>query len=312
MMHIHILYENEAWMPPLREALIRRGLPVKEHFVDGGYINIRSLPPRGIYVNRMSPSAHTRGHQGGVIFVREFLFQLEQIGYRVINGSGAFALEVSKLHQHAALETFGIKTPQTIGVIGKRRLKKEARKMSFPFITKHNQGGKGLGVQLFRDFDSFDAYLDGPEFVDGPDESTLLQQYIKPRGDIVTRIEIVDGRFLYAVAASTKQGFELCPSDACWPDELVAEEEPHPLFLHRKDITADDELVQHLINFCKAHKLDVAGIEWVEDEAGNRYVYDINGTSNYNSDVEAEHGIHGMDEIAGLCARELAAIQQGW
>jgi hypothetical protein len=82
--------------------------------------------------------------------------------------------------------------------------------------------------------------------------------------------------------------------------------------LHRKDITADDELVQHLINFCKAHKLDVAGIEWVEDEAGNRYVYDINGTSNYNSDVEAEHGIHGMDEIAGLCARELAAIQQGW
>jgi len=45
----------------------------------------------------------------------------------------------------------------------------------------------------------------------------------------------------------------------------------------------------------------------VEDEAGNRYVYDINGTSNYNAEVEAVHGIHGMDAIADLVARELVA-----
>jgi len=35
-MHVHIFYENEAWMPPLREALACRGLPVKEHFAKGG------------------------------------------------------------------------------------------------------------------------------------------------------------------------------------------------------------------------------------------------------------------------------------
>ena len=67
-MHVHIFFENEAWMPPLREALARRGLPVKEHFADGGYVNIHNHPPKGVYINRMSPSAHTRGHQGGVLF----------------------------------------------------------------------------------------------------------------------------------------------------------------------------------------------------------------------------------------------------
>lgn len=307
-MHVHIFYENEAWMPPLREALARRGLPVKEHFAEGGYINIHNHPPKGVYINRMSPSAHTRGHQGGVLFVREILFQLEQLGHRVINGSGAFSLEVSKLHQHAALEAFGIRTPQTIGVIGKQGLKQEARKMTFPFITKHNQGGKGLGVKLFHDYATFDSYVDGSEFIKAPDGITLLQQYIKPRGDTITRIEIVDGRFLYAIKASTQQGFELCPSDACWPDEVIEQEHPPPLFAHREDITADDKLVRQLVAFSRDYRLDVAGIEWVEDEAGNRFVYDINGTSNYNAEVEAVHGVYGMGAIAKLVERELIAI----
>jgi glutathione synthase/RimK-type ligase-like ATP-grasp enzyme len=307
-MQVHVFYENEAWMPPLREALAGRGLQVKEHFVDGGYVNIHKHPPNGVYINRMSPSAHTRGHQGGVVFVREILFQLEQLGHRVINGSSAFSLEVSKLHQHTAMEVFGIRTPRTIGVIGKQGLKHQARKMEFPFITKHNQGGKGLGVQLFQDYDSFDVYVDGADFIDSPDNVTLLQQYIKPRNEVVTRIEIVDGRFLYALSASTQQGFELCPADACWPADLLEREQPPPLFAADSSITADDKLVQKLIAFCKAYRLDVAGIEWVENDAGNRYVYDINGTSNYNANVEAKHGIHGMDAIADLVARELDAV----
>ena len=306
-MQVHVFFENEVWMPPLREALARCGLTVKEHFVDGGYISIHKPPPEGVYINRMSPSAHTRGHQGGVLFVREILFQLEQLGHRVINGSHAFSLEISKLHQHAALEAFGIRTPQTIGVIGKQGLKHEARKMRFPFITKHNQGGKGLGVKLFEDYQSFDAYVDGSGFVNAPDDITLLQQYIKPRDEAITRVEIVDGKFLYALSANTQQGFELCPSDACWPDEILENEQPPPLFAYREEITADDDLVQKLVAFTQKHQLDVAGIEWVEDEAGNRYVYDINGTSNYNAEVEAVHGIHGMDAIADLVARELVA-----
>ncbi len=50
----------------------------------------------------------------------------------------------------------------------------------------------------------------------------------------------------------------------------------------------------------------MAGIEVVEDAAGNRYTYDVNANSNYNGTVEAEHGLHGMGALADLCARELA------
>ena len=35
---IHVLYENEAWMPPLRRALAERGLPVTEHFAAEGVL----------------------------------------------------------------------------------------------------------------------------------------------------------------------------------------------------------------------------------------------------------------------------------
>lgn len=108
---VHILFENEDWMPPLRAALNRRDVPFQEHFTDGGHIEIGSEPPAGLWLNRMSPSSHTRGHQGGVVYARALFDWLEARGRRVIKGSAAFAFEVSKVRQHAALEAAGIDTP---------------------------------------------------------------------------------------------------------------------------------------------------------------------------------------------------------
>jgi len=307
-MKLHILYENEEWMPPLREALAKRGIETAEHYMVDNRMNIGCNPQPGVYLNRMSPSSHTRGHQGGLVFSRELIYQLEQCGSRVINGSGPAAMEVSKLRQHAALEAFGIRTPKTIGLMGKAGLKEAAREMPFPFITKHNQGGKGLGVRLFNDHASFDEYVDGPEFEDSPDGITLIQQYIRPRGEFITRVEIVDGAFLYAIAANTSQGFELCPADPCEVGEDFCPVGGSGVFSLREEIRAADPLVRRLIEFTRLHELDIAGIEWVEDADGKRFVYDINGTTNFNSDLEAEHSLDGMGAVADLCARELALL----
>ena len=306
-MTVHVLYENEAWLPPLREALDRAGLPVVEHFVAGGTIDLAAIPPEGVVINRMSPSSHTRGHQGGVTFVKEYLAVLESHGRRVINGSRAFAIEVSKIRQDALLQAHGILTPRTIAVVADD-LKAAARSMEGPFITKHNQGGKGLGVRLFRDLASFDAYVDSDEFEDGIDGVTLLQQYIEPPEPFITRVEIVDGVFQYAIRSATTGGFELCPADACALDaDALCPADSAETFALRPDITADDPLVQAYIRLMRAEGLDVAGIEFVEDAEGRRYTYDINGTTNYNGGVEEAHGLSGMDAIAALCARELAA-----
>lgn len=306
MSDIHILFENEAWMPPLREALQRRGLSWTEHFLEGGTLDLSSTPPEGVWINRMSPSSHTRGHQGGVIHLADLLLHLEAHGRRVINGSRAFALEVSKVRQDLALRRAGIQTPHTVAVVGGAEpLKAAARKMTLPFITKHNQGGKGLGVQLFRDLAAFDAYVDSADFEDGVDGVTLLQQYIQPAGSYITRVEIVDGVFQYAIRSSTAGGFELCPADACSIGDDHCPVGEDSTFALRPEITAEDPLVRAYIGLMAAEGLDLAGIEFVEDHEGNRYTYDINGTTNYNGTVEAEHGLSGMDALAALVEREL-------
>lgn len=301
---IHILYENEAWLPALTHALDRAELPWRSLKLTGGVCDVQVEPEAGLYVNRMSPSAHTRNHGGGILFLREYLAVLDRWGRRVVNGDHSFALEISKVRQHAALEAAGILTPRTIAVVGREELKSAARMIATPFITKHNQGGKGLGVRLFRELSSFDAYVDGDQFEEPFDGVTLLQQYVEPPQPYITRVEIVDGRFLYALRASTVGGFELCPSDACQIDDAFCPVGDSGKF-GVSPVNADDPLVRAYIEFCAAHQIDAAGIEFVEGHDGRRYTYDVNMNTNYNSDVENVAGVRGMDAWASLCGRLL-------
>ena len=303
-MTVHVLFENNDWIPPLAEALDRRGVPWTPHYLEGGLLDLTRSPDPGVYLNRMSPSAHTRGHQGGVLLVREWLGLLEAHGLPVINGSRAFSLEVSKIRQDVALRAAGIRTPETLAVI-RGDLKRAARQLGTPFVTKHNQGGKGLGVQLFRELDAFDAYVDGPDFVESPDGITLLQRYIAPAEPFITRVEIVDGRFLYAIRSSTEGGFELCPADACAVGDDFCPADGGDTFTLREDLTADDPLVQSYIAFMRQNQIDLAGIEFVEDAEGNRWTYDVNGTTNFNQALEARHGLDGMGAVAELAQRRL-------
>ncbi len=301
---IHILYENHDWLPPLRRALEARGLPWTEHLCDGGSFDLHDPPAEGVWLNRMSPSAQTRGNGDGVHQVRELLAVLERWDRPVINGSAAFALEVSKVRQLSALARAGIQSPRTRVVVGTAGLRDAARQMQLPFLIKHNQGGKGLGVRLFNDLDAFDRYIDGPDFEPAFDAVSLLQAYIAPAEPFITRVEIVDGRFLYAIRASTEGGFLLCPADACQIDDAfcpVGETSKFSL----SPLTAEDPLVQAYLRFCQDQRIDVAGIEFVEDAEGRRFTYDINMNTNFNGDVERAHGLDGMGAIAALCERRL-------
>lgn len=306
---LHVLYENDAWLPPLREALVARGVPFREVMVDGGVLDMAEVMAEGVYLNRMSPSSHTRGHQAGVVVTRELLGLLEASGRTVINGSRAFALEVSKLQQDASLRAEGILTPRTIGVVN-RDAKEAARRLDAPFITKHNQGGKGLGVQLFRSHEAFDAFVDEGGLAEGsPDGVVVLQQYIQPAAPFITRVEIVDGVFQYAIRSSTEDGFELCPADACAVGDAfcpVGEQAAAPdKFQLAAEVTAEDPLVKSYIRLMARERIDLAGIEFVTDAEGRRWTYDINGTTNYNAGVEQAHGHHGMGALAAFAARLL-------
>ncbi len=152
MTHIYVLHENAAWLAPLVAAFDRRRLPWREWFLDRGVFDLSQPPPQGIFYNRMSASSHTRDHRYAAELTAAVLAWLERHGRRVVNGSRALDLEISKARQYAALETAGIRTPDTVLAAGKELLVAAARQRfaEGPFILKPNRGGKGLGVRLFH------------------------------------------------------------------------------------------------------------------------------------------------------------------
>jgi hypothetical protein len=318
-MKLYILYENPDWLPPLIRELERVRLPYAEWFIQQGHFDLSEEPPEGIFLNRMSPSSHTRGHLESVDFTGELLVWLESHGRRVINGSRAFALEMSKVRQYEALRKAGLRTPHTIAVAGgSEALKEAARKMPLPFITKHNRGGKGLGVQLFRSLEAFDQYVDSSEFVDPPDHITLLQEYVEPKEPFVTRVEIVHEEFLYAIKSDTSRGFELCPAERCETGDAFCpttdesangNSDRQSLFSLREGF--DGPIIEKYIQFMRENAIDLAGIEFIEDRHGNKITYDVNGTTNYSPGVEERHGLNGWARVVEFLARELESAVQG-
>ena len=308
----NILYENPAWIPPIATALDSEGFRVHLVHVNEGSIDPAAPPPDGIWINRISPSSHTRGHVHTVDLARQFLYWLESHGRRVINGLRAFELEMSKLRQDLVLRRHGIRTPRTVLAVGRKHLLEAAATFEGPFITKHDQGGKGLGIRLFRSPAELARRLDTAGLDAGPDARMILQQYIDAPEPFITRVEIVGGRFVLAMRSSTARGFELCPSDVCNPmvPGRAGNGSPRsdaPALFSPSPITAADPLVRRYIRLCNQEGIEIAGIEFVEDAHGNRYTYDINGTTNYNQTLGARIGVDGMREVARYVRRVAGA-----
>jgi hypothetical protein len=307
MTHIYVIHENAAWLEPLAAALDRQALPWRDWFLDRGVFDLSRPPPEGVFYNRMSASSHTRDHRYAAELTASVLAWLEQHKRRVVNGSRALDLEISKARQYAALEKAGIRTPDTVLVAGKELLADAARQRfgNGPFILKPNRGGKGLGVRLFRTLDALGDYLDSPDYAPPVDGLHLLQQYIRAPVPLITRAEFVGRRFMYAVEVDTSDGFELCPADVCAVGDAFcpAGEEPRAKFTIIDDI--DNTLKRRYEAFLAANDIGVAGIEFVTDADGVVYTYDVNTNTNYNPDAEARGGRSGMETLAGYLGAQL-------
>ena len=310
MSRIYVLHENDEWVEPLRTALDARRLPFDEWFLDTGVVDFGAAPPDGVFYNRMSASSHTRDHRFGPEYAAAVLAWLERHGRRVLNGSRALQLEVSKVAQYAALDAHGVPTPRTVAVVGREEIVGAAASLPTPFITKHNRAGKGLGVRLFHDVDALAEYVRGPGFEPSVDGVTLLQEYIESPDATITRVEFVGGRFLYAVEVDTSQGFELCPADACRVDDAFCPAGDAGASLFRIVDGFEHPLVEPFERVLAANDIHIAGVEFIVDRDGTAYAYDINTNTNYNSEAELAAGASGMGAIAECLGRELQARQR--
>jgi hypothetical protein len=297
MRKVYVIHENDSWVEPLRAQFARIGTPFEEWFLDRGVLDLTVAPPDGVFYNRMSASSHTRDHRYAAEYtaaVQEWLARHER---PVVNGRRALQLEVSKVAQYQELARHGIRTPDTLAVIGREHIARAAEKLGFPLILKHNRAGKGLGVQLILSREALAQHLAEPENppVDG---IWLVQRYIQAPEPFITRVEFVGGRFLYAVRVDTSQGFELCPADQCRVEAGAA----CPAVASGEKFRIVDGFVSPLVQayetFLAANDIGIAGIEFVVDRDGTAFTYDVNTNTNYNPDAEARAGRSGMGAIA--------------
>jgi hypothetical protein len=311
MSKIYIIHENSEWTVHLTKRLEERNLPYEEWFLDEGTVDLSTVPPDGIFYSRMSASAHTRDHRYAPELAQAVLLWLESHGRKVFNGSRALQLELSKAAQYAALSALGIRTPRTLAAVGKDQIIEAASSLEGrSFITKHNRAGKGLGVQLFHSLEALQTYVYGPAFEEPVDGITLVQEYIKSPENYITRCEFVGGKFLYAVRVDTSEGFELCPADACQIGDLFCPvgEEVHnkPKFQIIEGFT--NPIIQKYEQFLSTNHIQVAGIEFIQNEDGDIFTYDVNTNTNYNTDAEARVGIYGMMEVAAFLGNRLEEL----
>ncbi|SHF70999.1 ATP-grasp domain-containing protein [Ornithinibacillus halophilus] len=305
---IYIIHENSEWTEHLIKRLNELDLPYEEWFLNTGLVDLTSTPPEGVFYNRISASSHTRDHRYAPELTEAVLAWLERHGRKVFNGSRALRLEVSKVNQYMALNQAQIQTPKTIAAVGKEQIIQAAKKLNVPsFITKHNRAGKGLGVQLFHSVDALEEYVNGPSFDPSIDGITLIQEYIQAPEPYITRCEFVGGKFVYAVRVDTSEGFELCPADACTIDDMFCpageEIEEKPKFEIINDF--EDPIIEKYEQFLQDNKIDVAGIEFIQNKDREIFTYDVNTNTNYNSDAEAKAGKYGMLELAKFLGGQL-------
>ena len=300
---VHVIHENPQWFAPLARALTAAGVPHEQWLVGDGMLDLDQAPPPGVFWSRISASAHTRDHPLAKDQARGILSWLESHGRRVVNGRRALELEMSKVDQLTALRAAGLDVPRTIAVAGQAELAAAAGKLPAPFISKHNQGGKGLGVRLFDSHADFEASLTCAAYEPPVDGITLLQEYLRAAEPCITRVEIVGGEFVYAITADTARGgFELCPAEAC-----AADQAPGPdIFALRSGF--DHPVIGRYLDFARQHGIEIAGFEFIETADGRLVTYDINTTTNYNPGIEAAAPRPALPAVAAFLGRLLAGV----
>ena len=317
---IGVVYEHPAWFAPLFAELDRRGIgfdriDMSAHTFDPD----RRAVPWSLVLNRMSPSAYLRGHEQAITYAREFLRHLEGAGVDVVNGSEAFALETSKVAQYLLLRRLGVPVPRARVINHPSLAPAAAADLSYPVIVKPNIGGSGAGMQRFDTPEALGAAAEAGALSLGIDRVALVQEFLTPRDGHIVRVEVMDGRFLYAIKVFPKfdEGFNLCPADICRPGEpvgaaangaqtnggLAPSADLCPVELPRVALRVEgylppDPVIRAVAETTRVARIDLGGVEYLtNDRDGQVYYYDINALSNFVTDAV---NVVGFDPYAAL------------
>lgn len=286
---IAVFYEHPEWFKPLFAELDRRGVPydqllAHEHLFDPA----ERTSPYALIVNRMSPSAFTRGHTRAIFSTLPYLAYLKEIGANVLNGYDAYVYEFSKARQLSLFERLGVRYPRARVINSAAQAARAAEGLDFPVVVKPNIGGSGAKIVRFDTPADLAAAAAAGTIDLGIDATALVQEYLPAEGNSIVRVEILNGEFLYAIQIALPDNeFNLCPADYCKPgqnnrlaDGVSGRGTPVAGY------TPPPEVIDEVRRIVAAAHIEVGGVEYlVNARDGQPYYYDVNALSNFVADA---------------------------
>lgn len=310
---IAIYYEHPDWFRPLFQQLEERGVNwVKVHARNHAYDPSSQEQEYSLLFNRMSPSAWQRGLAHAIFYTLNYLAHLEAKGVRVVNGYRCFAHEISKALQLANLEKLGLAYPRAQVINHPSQAIVAAEAVGYPVVIKPNIGGSGAGIERFNSPLELRAAVDANRLYFGIDSTALVQEAFTARDGIITRVEVLGGKFLYAIRIYiTGESYNLCPADICRNtrgEELTRIACPVDApksgmkvegYEPPRQVIADVERIAELAG------VEVGGIEYViHDRTGRQLYYDVNALSNFVADPVRVVGFNPYARLADFLISE--------
>jgi biotin carboxylase len=185
--------------------------------------------------------------------------------------------------------------------------------LRFPVVVKPNVGGSGAGIRLFDEPGAL-AKAAGNGLDLGIDGTALVQEFIPTSDGAIVRVEVLGGRFLYAIrVVSPGDTFNLCPADACQTvDGAELERAACPVDAPKNGLkvecsTPPPQQIADVEKIMRAAGIEVGGIEYIVDSRDGRlYYYDVNALSNFVADAPRVVGFDAFARLADYLEREAA------
>jgi hypothetical protein len=296
-----VLYEHPQWFLPLWATLDRHGVSyeairLSDHSFDPASRDV----PAPVVLSRVAMSSFLRETQHGIFYAQSLFDHWSANGAKVLNGADVIAIDSSKARQLSLISRLGYAIPETRIVHRKEDLLAAARTMRWPLMVKANIGGSGAGITRYASEDELAQSIQDGTVPDSVDSVLLVQDYVPPRGGVITRVETLAGKYLYAIEVeSGGDSFDLCPADACavsrGPIRMAAVQPPA-------------QIVEAAERIAQATGLAVGGVEYlIDDRDGVARFYDINALSNF---IAKPLDVLGWDPHDRLVDHLKAAIEE--
>ncbi|HEX8401957.1 MAG TPA: alpha-L-glutamate ligase [Allosphingosinicella sp.] len=302
MPDLAILYEHPKWFEALFAVLERRGIRFEAiRLSDHRFDPAAAALPAPVILSRVAMSSFLRESDHGIFYAQSLLAHWAARGARVLNGADVLAIDSSKARQLSLITGLGLSIPDTRVVHRPDDLVAAAQTMRYPLLVKANIGGSGAGIVGYSSEAELAASVRDGSTPDSIDKVLLVQDYAPARGGVITRIETLGGKFLYAIEVETGESFDLCPADAC----LAA---PGRTAIKMTAVTPAPAIIEAAERIAHAVGMDVGGVELlIDDRDGVARFYDINALSNF---VASPLDVLGWDPHERLVDYIAAAIEE--